>query len=576
MTSKDKDEQKRSEKKSESLLFSLFRKVKGGKSAHLDDMDNMDDMGELKEQEKKDEKNSEAPEPLLLLRQAWLKSFGTDNTDKNYESFLYSHLAPTEEETALLLRLSHDAELFLKKASSSSQTPDAQNATAHIFLSSDRLKAWCFLFPPLNGGEDITLQDFQDELSHIGICYGVEENRIKLMVDKKNYMLLAEIAKGDSPKDGENGRILEVIPSTVGKPFVATETKTIDFKDLNWLVHVDEKDVICKLVLPTEETPGKSVLNQVVHGKNGTKVVAPLGTNTVLSDDGLEVLAKVDGQVFFDNGKYRVTQMVTIDSDIDLSTGNLDVKGNLFIKGCVREGFSVIASGDISISGNVEGASVIAGGNIFIGNGMNGNSHGKIDAGGEIKCRYLENAYARATGCIIMDSIINSTVFSDDKIIVLSGRGVIIGGSLTAMNRIEAKVIGNQLERITTLILGRTPHFNEEKERLSAGYHKATDELKEIKEKIDALTDSELPSDQVKLKALQMKLSVARMREERFRQDLAVLTEKEDGLEDCQVITGVLYPVTQVSINGITKSFVNTYEHCRIYQSDSELKCGLK
>ena len=117
----------------------------------------------------------------------------------------------------------------------------------------------------------------------------------------------------------------------------------------------------------------------------------PAGKNTELSEDGTQLLSKIEGQILVRNDKYNIEQTLTIDGNVDFSIGNLDVTGNLVVQGDICSGFEVRATGDITVNGMIEGASVVAGGNIFVRSGMNGNSKGVLTAGKDIRCKFMEN-----------------------------------------------------------------------------------------------------------------------------------------------------------------------------------------
>ena len=65
-------------------------------------------------------------------------------------------------------------------------------------------------------------------------------------------------------------------------------------------------------------------------------------------------------------------------------------------------------------------------------------------------------------------SILTANVYSDNEIVVRTGRGTIIGGRLTAANVISATVIGSRSERLTELFVGEYPFVKQQREENEA------------------------------------------------------------------------------------------------------------
>ncbi len=59
----------------------------------------------------------------------------------------------------------------------------------------------------------------------------------------------------------------------------------------------------------------------------------------------------------------------------------------------------------------------------------------------------------KAEGNVYAESIINSKVQSGEDIVVTSGIGVIIGGSLLAACNINANIIGSKVRRLITELI---------------------------------------------------------------------------------------------------------------------------
>ena len=89
--------------------------------------------------------------------------------------------------------------------------------------------------------------------------------------------------------------------------------------------------------------------------------------------------------------------------DVDNTTGDIEYEGNVIVHGNVRAGFTLKASGDITIMGVVEGANVDAGGNLTVNRGIQGMNKAQIHAGGDIVSKFVENATIVCGGNIETD-----------------------------------------------------------------------------------------------------------------------------------------------------------------------------
>ncbi|WP_411787917.1 FapA family protein [Halobacillus rhizosphaerae] len=145
--------------------------------------------------------------------------------------------------------------------------------------------------------------------------------------------------------------------------------------------------------------------------------------------------------------------MFKVPGDLNLKTGNLDFVGSIEINGNVPSGFHLKADGDIKILGMVEGAEIIAGGSVYVGEGVSGLGKAVIQAGLDIRVGYINQAAIEAgQNLFVENSILHSHCVAKDSIYCQKGN--IIGGTLSAGVRIEAKDIGNRMSTPTGLYLG--------------------------------------------------------------------------------------------------------------------------
>ena len=442
------------------------------------------------------------------------------------------------------------------------EAPPPMAGEAVVLTAPNWSEAWCMVFPALGGGEPISLEAIQKVLEARGITYGLIKDEIERLASAEGCFTLLPVARGVAPVPGVDGKVIDRFPRTIGSPhFIENAQGIVDFNNLNWLVPIEKDTVICEILPPVKGKEGIDIRNHSVKAYEGKNANLPMGQNVVLNAEGTALQAKVSGQISFKGNKFQVTNTIIIPGNVDLSTGNLNVRGDLVIRGNVLAGFTVQASGDITIGGIVEGAQVSAGGSIIVNRGMNGNMVGNLVARKDIHCKYMENASVQADGDIYMDSIVNSEVFCNGRIITKTGRGVIIGGKVIAMGGIEAKIIGNKTGRVTVLSIEATPQFLQKKETLE----------KELEHLEHDLRKGEIAQSMGE-SVLDMK--ILQMKQNKQKQRLAELEDQEALIIRGQIVVDRLYPIVQVSLNGAALTVLKQYDDCRIYfdAADNDVK----
>lgn len=575
-------------KKSKSLLFSLSQ-AKPASTAEAETSANQSLLYTLwksvsgkfvKPAQPKEEKPAvQEPEaelfeddhPLARLRRAWSQEQAAsrgDNTDSAQAPFGPQDLLDGGEllpvHRRLIEQAARSAAEMLASFHGDGEQLQAVNGHVGVIESEDGLSAWLLLLPPLYGGGDVTLEHLYTALAERGITYGVDTQAIETLAQPL-YFRIVEAARGTPPVDGEDGSVEEVIPTSSSVRFVEKQNGIIDFKDMNWFHNVNAGDVLCRLIPPVPAKNGTNIHGAQLTAREGRRAVPPAGKNTVVSGDGLTLVARIEGEVVYRSGQYHVEQALTINGNVDFSTGNLDVKGAVIVMGDICEGFTVKASGDITVYGMIEGATLVSGGNIFAKTGMNGNGKGSMTARGEIRCKFIENGSADAEGNIYLESAINARLSSQSSVLVKSGRGALIGGETVAMKTIEATSAGNKNNYLTTVSIKATESFKIKQKQVE-------DDLRKTFEELDELTSSE--NGTAMTNEARLRSSTLKMKERKLRQQLEQMRAQCEELDSAVMRFGALYPNTVAGIGGAAATSKQEHTHCLIYQKDREIVFG--
>ena len=447
--------------------------------------------------------------------------------------------------------------------------PTPRDAQPHLYISKDGMAAWIYVIPPFNNGRDISEKDLRAVLSQNRVTTGILEDALQSIANDLIYDQSVLVARGILALNGVDGSINDRYKRVLHLEFEEDEKGSVDYKHLNNIQSIKEGETICEI---TRAVPGQNGIT--VTGTpypctiKGTEIPVPVGRNTVLNKEGTLLISQKTGHVTFANGKFHVDPILKINGNIDNSTGNLDYDGDIFISGDVRNGFSIKATGSIDIRGSVEGAVITASGPITIASGMSGNGKGVLTSESHIKCRYLEHCTVSAGGNVYAESIINSKVKCGQDIVVTSGMGAIIGGTLLAASNINARIIGSKVRRlITELVIANIPKSVEESEKLTRELEQLHYNMSEVKKNINCLENSQRADKEQLLERLKQAEEYLNIREQGINnrlEEIAADTAVQTGLIQCQQ----LLPVVRIRMGASVLLIQEEYSKSLIYKNN--------
>ena len=112
---------------------------------------------------------------------------------------------------------------------------------------------------------------------------------------------------------------------------------------------VKEGQLLATLIPIDYGEPGKDVYGNMIRPKKVRNKRLRHGKNIHLSDDKLQMYSDVSGNVTLVNDMVFVTDTYTIEGDVGPSTGDIDYDGAVEVKGNVITGYTVKATGDITL-----------------------------------------------------------------------------------------------------------------------------------------------------------------------------------------------------------------------------------
>lgn len=437
-----------------------------------------------------------------------------------------------------------------------------------IRVSEDMLEAYITICPP-QGVEDYTEETLRKKLEEAKIMYGINELLIRDIIKNKRYFQEFCIARGEAPEDGEDGYYEFLFETNIDTKPKVLKDGSIDYHSIKEIPVVTEGQEIVHYIKPTKGRNGISVRNTLLVAKQGRELQLLRGKGFTLSEDKTVYIANVTGKANYENGKLSVTNVIVIEHDVTLTTGDVNFAGDIVIRGNVTMGTVVKAAGNISVDGSVEAATLIAGKDIIIKNGMQGGGKGKIETKGSVSGKFFEQVVINAKGSVRANTIMNCNVTAGENVEVNGKLGVIVGGVTQAMHWIKATIIGNMSEIKTVVNVGSEANLYEvllEQDKkiniIAEELNKATEGLEKIEQAIR--------SGNTALNAKKMPLM--RMKIERDSALTKALHEKDEILSDlkkaneCKIeVKKSIYPGVQISLNG-TKKLLKEENYAITYQ----------
>jgi uncharacterized protein len=368
-------------------------------------------------------------------------------------------------------------------ATTPGKPPDGARQGMNVFVASHKLSASIRLSPQADGEAAVTFEDIKTELKKKGITYGINEDAIQRLVANPTFTEEVEIAHGKEPVSGKDARLnikIKTVPDLSPKE---DADGRIDYKDINFIQSAAKGQVLVEKIVATAGTPGTDVYGSPVSAKTGSDVKLPVGTNTTISEDGMNLIAAADGSIIYANRRISVNELHIIGGDVCIVTGNIKHNGSLIIHGKVEPGFEVLALGNIEIGKDVTDAKIISGGNIMVKGGFLGNRRGLLKSEGDIHCKYVDDQIVAAGHDIYVGGeLFNSMITARNKVMVFGSKGRIVGGKVMAGNEIRATCLGSESGTKTELQVG----FDAQ---LMKKYQQVNHDLKAIQENTERVKE---------------------------------------------------------------------------------------
>ncbi|WP_297245824.1 DUF342 domain-containing protein [uncultured Brachyspira sp.] len=432
---------------------------------------------------------------LVNTREIYDQIVDVDSNDQNlYEELLKNYVRPGD---AVLKSISKREGVKASKNVKFDKMTGLYKSTVYGYVFYDELKSvsiipvinvadkWrgvMVLPPQKRQKKQLVLEEIQTIISQIPIKLMVNYDKITELVEynlKYDEGVMCVFVEGRKPIDGNVQKVILDYDFTLdsGKE---SETGAIDFKERGFIHNIEAGVQIAHFMEEKPSIDGLDIYDVLMEAHHDDDPCYKLGKNVVVDPDGITIRSGIRGILSNHNNTLSVSTVAEIDK-VDLSTGNIEVNGSLIIRDNVAPGFSIKTEGDIYVHGNIEDAYIECAGNLIVSGGIIGGPNSTIHVNGKMYSQFIRNANIICKGDVLSQQLVNAEIAGNDRVIILEGKGVIIGGNVKALNGVWAKSIGSMSESKTTITVGRDAETDAEFKNIVATVKTNKEEMSKIK-----------------------------------------------------------------------------------------------
>ena len=435
----------------------------------------------------------------------------------------------------------------------------------NININKDEMSADIFLVSPPS--EDFyNMPELLEFIDDAGVVFGIKKNILKDIIELKRYGEYIRFAEGIKPGEPKNGYFEFKFNTNPSKKPKLKPDGSVDYYNLNLIETTEKDELIAEYIPKVDGTEGKNVRGKIVPGKKAHDMPPLRGKGFYVSEDNIKYFAEYAGKVELSMGRMNVSNTHTIEGDVDLSTGNLDLRGDLYIKGNVKSNMVVKASGNITVDGLVEDANIEAGKGILIKGGILGGDKAVIKAIDNVFASFIESAYVESNACIQADSIIKSTIVAYNDINVFGKTARIIGGRIKANRYVKTKVIGSKKGVTTIVEVGVPNDCHVDKKRYSDQLEDLQQEQAKVEKLIEKLAETGEEMTEMFISITRRKIELSA---EIYRLK-ALIGELEKRItigKDAQIIAEKkIFPGAEIFIDGIKYIVSDEFERILFFR----------
>ena len=402
------------------------------------------------------------------------------------------------------------------------QLPDDDEAASDeisltLTLPKDKLSA--FISPSeghRKGGQGLTLEVVKEFLKSRSVVSGLVDDQVLMDYIAQDPLPMKpfKVAQGIPAIPGKPSEIIyhfDTDPLRIG---TLQDDGTMDWKNRGDIPLVKAGDLLVEKTKGDPGQPGTTVCGKELPPPRMRNPKLKSGKGTQRSEDGLQILAKVEGTPkLSSDGKVFVFNMLNIDGDIGVETGHIEYDGYIESTGGVNSGYTV--SGKGLRTAEIQDATIEIEEDLVCHGGIYGST---LKVGGNMKASHIHNCTIEMLGELVVEKeVFDSTIETNGRCLIVEGK--IIGTKVDAKKGVYAKDIGSEGSTPCVLTVG----YDRQYERDMAACKTEKDELKQQlteAEKAHPQSNQELESISREIGALAQEQDKYMLQKRQFEEQL--------------------------------------------------------
>lgn len=456
-----------------------------------------------------------------------------------------------------------------------------------VRTESDDMTAFVIFAGPLPG--KATPGPVMGVLNDHGIRYGVDESLVNKAVNafndnmKDSMHIEFPVAKGLPMDPGENGYIEYLIEETA--PVTIDKTGKADFRNIEKFRTVHPDQVLAIIHPARKGRDGYNVYGERISSPDVTQPRIQTGAGVEIDSINNEVRSLVTGIYSKIKNTISVSQVLEVNNNVGLETGNLEYEGVIKIFGNIERGAEVVAEGDLFVDGLVESGKIKTASSLHVSGGINTKNEDLIQVRDKLYAGYIDSSRIYCQGDVIVNSaIIAATMISCGNISLSKEGSKIVGGEVTAYGHIKTDNLGNMNETPTIINIGTHFHYKKLYDRIFKEHQQIEEQYKEAIEQIQSIKDyiQRMHSKLNDQKKLEFKKQFDQFKEleakkEAIENKLNEVKEKRYYTGDVYLhVKNILHPGVTIHFFNHTEKINKEYKHCTLRFSKTDARFHLE
>ncbi len=454
---------------------------------------------------------------------------------------------------------------------------------SYVRIDEDNLTAWLYLMPPEEEREGYTKDELLTFLKDNEVMAGYHDSNIAAIIKKRVYEREIVVAKGQPAVEGVDGYFEYKFNPEQYKSPKLLDNGRVDYTNMSSLQNIKKGDVVAVYHHAKIGRDGFDVKGEPIRSKKVGEKPALRGASITNQDNPDIYLAMKDGKIEYKNGRIDIQPLHEINGDVTLIIGKIEFFGDVLIHGNVETGVVIRAGRNIEIKGSVEAVNLFAGGDIILSRGIQGAQKAKISARGNIFADFIENTIVSAGGSVRANTIFNSRIAADEKVVLMGKKGAIIGGYTHAVMGITATEIGNEAEIRTVVHAGCEKEVYTKVQIAKKQEGENAGKLKDYVEEIKVLRKKKMSGQAVYSERFDERLNELQQKCQELKSELEEIREEYKYMESCIAkgkgavieVNGNIYRGTVVGLAQMQIPIEHSSCFMKYFHQHGRIGCGV-